>query len=267
MKTSVPISAVTSSPLSTSGPSYQKDGALDLLEVANDQPVEGGEGLPVQARVGGADRRVLAEQEVALDLAVEHVERRLVGGVAAVDPRQVVEAVVVVGGRGSAEPGLQQADRVGVHVAPVAGLGRVHLEEVLERLVRVRVRHRDVAGEDVVERRDVGRALDRGMTAQRHDPAAGTAHVAEQQLDDRCGPDVLDADGVLGPADRVDEGGGALAARVRAERLGDLEEGLLRHTADLGDLLRRVAAEVALEDLKDAARILESRVGLRRIAA
>ena len=80
------------------------------------------------------------------------------------------------------------------------------------------------------------------MAAQRHDAAAGPADVAEQQLDDRGGADVLDADRVLGPADRVAEGAGPLAAGVLAERLGDLEEGLLRHAADLLDHLRRVAA-------------------------
>ena len=45
--------------------------------------------------------------------------------------------------------------------------------------------HRDVARQDVVERRDVRRALDRGMPAQRHDPAPRPADIAEQELDDR----------------------------------------------------------------------------------
>ena len=75
------------------------------------------------------------------------------------------------------------------------------------------VRHREVAGEDVVERRDVGRALDRRVPAQRHDPAARPADVAEQELDDRGGADELDADRVLRPADGVDERARALAAR------------------------------------------------------
>ncbi len=39
------------------------------------------------------------------------------------------------------------------------------------------------------------------------------AHARPQQgLQDRCAPDHLDADGVLGPADRVTEGAGALEA-------------------------------------------------------
>ena len=54
----------------------------------------------------------------------------------------------------------------------------------------LRVRHRDVARQDVVERRDVGRALDGRVAAQREDAAARAADVAEQQLDDRRGADV-----------------------------------------------------------------------------
>ena len=57
--------------------------ALDLDEVAHDEPVEVRQREPVQLRVRRADRRILAEEEEALDLAVEHVERGLVRGVVA----------------------------------------------------------------------------------------------------------------------------------------------------------------------------------------
>ena len=53
-------------------------------------------------------------------------------------------------------------------------------------------------------------------------PPPGPAHVAEQELDDGRRADVLHAHRVLRPADRVDEGAGALAPRVLAERLGHL---------------------------------------------
>jgi hypothetical protein len=75
--------------------------------------------------VGRADRRVLAVQEEAADLALEHVERRLVRGVVAADAGQAVEAEPVVRGGRVAEPRLHQADEVGAHVAPVAGGRRV----------------------------------------------------------------------------------------------------------------------------------------------
>src|SRR4029079_6668743 len=86
---------------------------------------------------------------------------------------------------------------------------------------------------------------------------AGPAHVAEQQLDDRRGPDELHADGVLGPAHRVHDCGGAGAAGRGGPGLGDVEELLPRDAADLLDDLRRVAGEVPLEDLVDAARVLQ----------
>ena len=108
---------------------------------------------------------------------------------------------------------------------PQKPLGAVFSSRNRSRLVvRVRVRHRDVAGEDVVQRRDVGRALDRRVAAQREDAAAGAADVAEQQLDDRRGADDLHADRVLRPADRVADRRRALAARVAAQRLGDGHE-------------------------------------------
>ena len=67
----------------------------------------------------------------------------------------------------------------------------------------------------------------------------------------------LDADRVLRPADRVDERAGALATRVVAELLRDQQELLDGAAARVGDELRRVARVVALEDLEDAARMLQ----------
>src|SRR5919201_178567 len=80
------------------------------------------------------------------------------------------------------------------------------------------------------------------------------ADVPEQQLDDRRRADVLHPDGVLCPADRVDKGGGALAARVLAQRLRHGEELLLGTATDFGHGLRRIAAVVLFQELKDAAR-------------
>ena len=72
------------------------------------------------------------------------------------------------------------------------------------------------------------------VAAHRHDAAAGPADVAEQELQDAGGADDLHAGGVLRPADRVDDGAGALAAGVGAEQLGHPHE-----------LLRRAAAHLA----------------------
>ena len=126
--------------------------------------------------------------------------------------------------------------------------------------------HRQVAGQDVVERGHVGRSLDRRVAAQRHDPASRPADVAEQQLNDRSGADVLHSNRVLGPTDGVDDRAGALPPGVVAHRLGDLEELLGRAAADLGHQLGCVAAEVSLEDLEDAALVLQRLVFFRGLA-
>ena len=91
---------------------------------------------------------------------------------------------------------------------------RLDLEELLQRVVRLeRVGLRQIGRQHVVERRDVGAALDAAMAAQRQDAAAGPADIAEQPLDDRRGADDLHAERVMRPADRVAERAGALAAR------------------------------------------------------
>ena len=77
-------------------PVLPERGALHLREVADDEPVELRHRQPVEARVRIPDRRVLAEHEVSLDLAVEHAEHALVRRMVACDPRQVVEAEVVL---------------------------------------------------------------------------------------------------------------------------------------------------------------------------
>src|SRR5436309_2937944 len=119
-----------------------------------------------------------------------------------------------------------------------------------------------VAVDAVVQRGHVGRALDRGVAAQRHHAGARSSNVAEQELEQRAAADHLDAVGVLGPGDRVRERAGPVAAGILEQRLGDLDELLFRRAADLLHHFRRVAAEVPLQDLERAARVLEGRVAL-----
>ena len=119
----------------------------------------------------------------------------------------------------------------------------------------------------VVERRDVGGALDRRVAAQRHDAAARPADIAEQQLQQRAAADDLQAVGVLGPGHGVGERRGPVGAGVREDRLGDLQERVPRAAGHPLDHLGRVAAEVPLDDLEDAARILQRLVALRRAAS
>jgi hypothetical protein len=67
---------------------------------------------------------------------------------------------------------------------------------------------------------------------------------------------------VLRPPDRVDDPTRPLAPRVADHRLGDLDDLLRRDAAHAGDQLGRIAAEVALEEPQDAARMLEGLVEL-----
>ena len=94
--------------------------------------------------------------------------------------------------------------------------------------------------------------------------AARPPDVAEQQLQDRGRADDLHAVECCVQSDRVaDRAGLARGPERDVKRVGDLEEALLRDAADLLDHLRRVAREMPLQDLKDAARMLQRRVAPR----
>ena len=181
-------------------------GRLDLDEVAHHEPVEAAQRRAVVAAVGGPDRRVLAHDEQALDRPVDHPRQRRVVG--------VVAGQRAAGGRSRSRsrpsprrPTTPSAARrcrrpCWPSSRPAASSARCTPASVACASAGG---HRQVAGQDVVERRDVGRALDRRVAAQGQDPAARAADVAQQQLDDRGGADVLHADRVLGPADGVAE--------------------------------------------------------------
>src|SRR5207245_859442 len=66
--------------------------------------------------------------------------------------------------------------------------------------------------------------------------------------------------------DGVAERTGLLASRILRDRLAVVDELLGRATARLRDELRRVALVVLLQDLEDAARVLQRVVLLRRLA-
>jgi hypothetical protein len=241
-------------------------GGLRLHEVPDHEPFEVGEGEPLELAVGGADGGVLAHHEKSLAPAVYHAHDRRVDGVLPRQARQMVEAEVVLFGGRIAPVGLQETHRVGLHVAPVAARRGVTLHELLQTGVRVGVGHGDVAGQDVEEGGDIGRALDGRVPPQGHDAAAGPTYVAQEELDDGGGADVLDAVGMLRPSDRVGEGGGPIPARVVAHRIADPQEEVLGDAAHLLNHLRGVAGVVPLQDLEDAAGVLEGLVHLRGLA-
>src|SRR2546421_9330874 len=104
------------------------------------------------------------------------------------------------------------------------------------------------------------------MAPEGEDPAPRPPDVAEQELDDRRGADVLDADAVLRPADGVDECRGPVAPGAGAQLLGNPEEERSGHPARLLEDLGRVAGVVALQDLVDAVRVLQGRIPVGRPA-
>ncbi len=208
--------------------------ALNKEQVTHHQPVEVGHAQPLRPAMRRADRRVLPDQEVALYLAVDHVQHLPVRAVVAGHPRQVAVAVVVLRGGCVAPVRLEQAHGVRFRIAPEPLLPWMAdaVDPLPEGLVLGVEGHRQVARQQVEQRGDVGRALDVGVPPHRHDAATGPADVAEQELDDRAGADVLDPDAVLGPAHRIDQRGGAFAAGVVRPRPADLLEPLPRHPTD-----------------------------------
>src|SRR5581483_10713186 len=78
---------------------------------------------------------------------------------------------------------LQETHEVGRIIIPEAGGLCIVCEILLQSVVRaVSARHRKVTGQDVVERRNIGRSLDRSVPAQSKDSASWPADVAQQQL-------------------------------------------------------------------------------------
>ena len=171
----------------------------------------------------------------------------------------MVEAPVVLGGCGIAEPRLEQAHDVGVGVGPVALLllRRDRIEVVGEGVVSPDRRHRQVARQQIEQRRDVRRPLDARVPAQRHDAAAGAPDVAQQQLQDRGGTDELGAQGVLRPSRRVPEAGRPFASRVVDDRPREIVEFVDGDAAHVADHLGRVPREMPFEDLEHGPRMLQ----------
>jgi hypothetical protein len=99
--------------------------------------------------------------------------------------------------------------------------------------------------------------LDIGFAAQGVDAAAGHAHVAQQQLDDGHGTDVLGAGGVLGPAHGVHDGTGHATFTGGAVCIVDPLQVGLGSSRNLGNGLEIVSAVMFFQQLKDAALVLQ----------
>ena len=209
----------------------------------------------MRTSIGG----ILAEDDQTLHLSVGHL-----GGCGHVrvvtcqlgDP--LVSVLVLLGG-GLAVPGLQQGDHEFRKVGPVPAPDRRLAHVLLQGGVAFESgRVGQVPGQQVEQGGYVGRSLDRRVSTQRHDPASGPAHVSQQQLQDAGGADDLRAKALLRPAHRIADGRGPLASGIADQDVRDLKEELARRPADAFDQLRRVARVVSLQDLEDAARVLQA---------
>jgi hypothetical protein len=94
--TSVGMSSVRSSPVAISGPSFQKVADSMRLTSRTTSHLRLARPEPLHLGLRRADGRVLPDEEVALDLAVDLVHHGLVGAVVAGQLGQQVEAEVVL---------------------------------------------------------------------------------------------------------------------------------------------------------------------------
>ena len=252
---------------------------LALVEVVDDQEVELPHRLPLEPGVGASDRGILSHQpEPPHQAAVHLVEDRDVI-VAVLDLllrrvglqlRHIVIGEAVPWARVVAPPGFPHAGGEGRRVLPVVqrsrtvvrrlDLRRSDRPQVLVPALLVRLRHRQIAGEDVVEHRVVGCALYVGVAAQGVHAAARFADVPQQELHDAEHPDVLDAYRVLGLAHGVHDATGLVGRACRAELVVDPEQQILANAGDPTHGVGCVAREVAPQQLEDALRILERSV-------
>ena len=166
--------------------------ALRLEPVGHDEPFQVAQPGAVQPRVQAAAAGVLAEEEVARQLAPGHAVEGRQLRVIALDPRQPVVPEIVLRLGGVPVPRLEQADDVLAEVGPVAGGHAVVRDVGIQRIMGPVGRGLgQIAGQDVVQGPDVRRALDAGMASHGQDAATRTADVAEQELQDAPGSDHL----------------------------------------------------------------------------
>src|SRR4029077_16332827 len=106
-------------------------------------------------------------------------------------------------------------------------------------------------------------ALDVGMSTQRVDATSRSPHVAEQQLQHRCGPDDLRPERVLCPPHRVHDRGNPLHVSIFADgskKVGSLRELIFRYAGDALNHFRRVARILLFQQLKDATGMFQREV-------
>ncbi len=237
--------------------------AFGLEPVGDHQPFQVPQALANDFRVDRPRCRILPEQEVAVKIALRHPLECQNHGIIVVEARQPVVAKVIGLRRRFPIIRFKQADHELFEMDPVAGRQALVLDILIERVMRrVGSRLGQIPRQQIVQRRDVRGPLNAGVAAQGHDPPAGSAHVAEQSLQNARRADDLHARRVHGPADRVADRTRALTPGIVAQRFRDLDNLLGRAAADVGGHLRRIPLEMPAQELHHAVRVLQSLVAL-----
>ena len=117
----------------------------------------------------------------------------------------------------------------------------------------------------VIERRNISRSLDGGVTAQSHDASSRAADISEKKLQQCAAADDLRAAGVLRPTHSVSPGGRAVATGILKDGAGRFKKSFPGTTRDSFDHCRSVAAEMLLHDLEDRLRMLQAGIERSRI--
>ena len=228
-----------------------------LEQIGDHEPIELVDGRTDQPRVGAADHGILAEAEEPLDFARQHRvgerEKRIaLSFETSPQLRQVGKVEVVLALGVIAPPRLEQAhDILGRVLQPVGALriGR-HRSDALQIALEVDIRfHRqlEIAGQTIPVQSLIRGALHIGLAAHGVDAAAGDTDVAEQELQDGIGTDVLRAVAVLRRSHRVKPGARAVGCVGRSVEIANFQVVFLRRAGDAAHFLDVVAREVLLQ--------------------
>ena len=176
--------------------------------------------------------------------------------------RDVVVGEVSLLGRRVAVPRLQLADDMSGLRGPVAGLGRLLVNEVFEGWMGIPKGHPRVPRQHVVEGAHVRGPLDVAVATKGDDTPSRATHVPQDKLQHAEGADLLHPIGGLVELQGVGDGPRLVRPAGRTEEVGHLKELCLGQAADPLHHLRGIAAVVALQELEDAVGVLQGRIAL-----
>ena len=178
----------------------------------------------------------------------------------------IVAPIVFFGGVFAIHP-FQEADKKGGRVAPIIelprlqGFGGLLFQIIGKSGVAEFVGQHQISRQHGGEQAQIRQALNIGVAAQSVHAAAGHADIAEQKLHHCHGADHLRAGGVLGPAQGIKNSAGFVGHGGFAPGFGDGEEIFFAGAAQRAHHIQRVTRIMLLEQLPNAARVLQGGVG------